>query len=288
MMFRFILALLVSFGLTADFAFAQAPSDSRLNTIAATKAVKIAYRTDATPFSFVAANQKEPTGYTIDLCKLIVRSLEKQLSVQGLAIEWVLVTSQSRFEAIASGKADMECASSTVTLGRMKQVDFSSMIFVETTGVVVKTAAGIKDAADLTGKKVAVITGTTNEQALTNLQRQGKLNVTLVSVPDRGQGVAALSNGTADAFASDKLLLAGAEFRDANTYTLLSVDLSYEPYGIALPRGDWALRLAVNTGLAQTYRNGQALEIFRKWFEPVGLRINGVMLAVYQFGALPD
>ena len=57
---------------------------------------------------------------------------------------------------------------------------------------------------------------------------------------------------------------------------------------VHLPRGDWALRLAVNTGLAQTYRNGQALEIFRKWFEPVGLRINGVMLAVYQFGALPD
>ena len=286
-MFRSIVALLVSFALTG-FALAQVPSDSRINGITATKSVKIAYRTDATPFSFVAAGQTQPSGYTIDLCKLVVASLQTQLGVQGLAIEWVPITSQSRFETIAAGKADMECGASTMTLGRMKEMDFSSMIFVETTGVVVKTDSGIKNGADLAGKKIAVIAGTSNEQALTNLQRQGKLNVQLVPVRDRGQGVAALRDGTADAFASDKLLLAGADFRDANAYTLLPVDLSYEPYGIALPRGDWALRLAVNTGLAQTYRNGQALEIFRKWFEPVGLRPNAVMLAVYQFGALPD
>jgi glutamate/aspartate transport system substrate-binding protein len=97
-----------------------------------------------------------------------------------------------------------------------------------------------------------------------------------------------LSDGTADAFASDKLLLAGAQFSDANGLTLLPDDLSFEPYGIALPRGDWALRLAVNTGLAQAYRSGQALEIFKKWFEQIGLRPGDVMRAVYVFGAFPE
>ena len=34
---------------------------------------------------------------------------------------------------------------------------------------------------------------------------------------------------------------------------LLPDDLSIEPYAIALPRGDWALRLAVNTALRSIY-----------------------------------
>ena len=268
-------------------AFADAPSGSRLQSIAAKKTVKVAYRTDATPFSFLN-NQKEPAGYTIDLCKLVVASVEKQLGLQGLKIEWVPVTTQTRFQALSGGTADMECGSSTITLSRMKDVDFSSIIFVETTGIVVKTATGINSLAELTGKNVAVIAGTTNEQTLTRLKQQQKLDVTIVQVRDRGDAVAAMNGGRADAFASDKLLLLGADIRDANAFKLLPDDLSFEPYGIALPRGDWALRLAVNTGLAQSYRSGQAIDVFKRWFEQVGLRPTGLMAAAYQFGALPD
>jgi ABC-type amino acid transport substrate-binding protein len=280
-----VLMVFALVGLTAN-AFAQAPAESRLNTIAKNKTVKIAYRSDASPFSFM--KDQKPVGYTIDLCTLVVASMEKQLGAEKLSIEWVPVTTQSRFEAVESGKADMECGSSTITLSRMKQVDFSSVTFVEATGVVVKAASGIKTAADLGGKKIAVITGTTNEQALKRLQEAGRLNVTLTPVSDRAQGVAALQGGAADGFASDKLLLVGAEFKDAGAYTLLPDDLSHEAYGIVVPRGDWALRLAVNTALAQTYRSGQGLQIFRKWFEQVGLRPSALMFATYQLGGYAD
>jgi ABC-type amino acid transport substrate-binding protein len=72
---------------------------------------------------------------------------------------------------------------------------------------------------------------------------------------------------------SDKLLLLGTNIGDLTAFKLLPDDFSFEPYGIALPRGDWALRLAVNTGLAQTYRSGKAHEIFKKWFEQIGLNL---------------
>lgn len=285
-MFRAITALAMSFFLSTSFTFAQVPADSRIKKITASKSLKIAYRTDATPFSFLN-NQKEPAGYTIDLCKLVAASIEKQIGVQGLKIEWVPVTTQSRFDAIISGKADMECGSSTITLSRMKQIDFSSIVFVETTGLVVKSDSGINSAADLAGKKIAVVGGTTNQQALTALQRDGILNATLVTVKDRSEGIAALGSGAADAFASDKLLLLGADVRGA-AFKLLADDLSFEPYGIVLPRGDWAFRLAVNTGLSQIYRSGQVLEIFRRWFEQIGLQPVGVMAAAYRLGGLPD
>jgi ABC-type amino acid transport substrate-binding protein len=65
-----------------------------------------------------------PVGYSIDLCRRVVASIEQQIGVTGLQVKWVPVTTQSRFAAVANGEADMECGVSTVTLGRMKQVDF--------------------------------------------------------------------------------------------------------------------------------------------------------------------
>ena len=148
---------------TVAFASGQ-PSDSRLKRIGDAKTVKIAYRSDSKPFSFLT-EQREPAGYTIDLCKLIVKSLEQQVN-SPLGIAWVPVTTRDRFEAVANGSADMECGSSTVTLGRMKEVDFSNYIFVENTALAVTAASGIHALADLGGRKIAVIAGTTNEKAL--------------------------------------------------------------------------------------------------------------------------
>jgi glutamate/aspartate transport system substrate-binding protein len=279
------LALLVS-AATAS-AQTQIPSDSRLKSIADKKIIRIAYRADATPFAF--ANDKgEPAGYSLDLCQLVTRSIAQQFGLADLKIEWVPVTVQTRFSAISSGNADIECGSSTVTLGRMKEVDFSSIIFVESTGVVVTRASGIKSFADMAGKKIAVVSGTTNEHAVTEQNRLHNLNLVLIAVKDRDEGVDALETGKVDGFASDKLLLVGAKLKPADAFVLLPDDLSMEPYGIALPRGDWALRLAVNTGLAQIYRSGQIAEVFRRWFDQVGLRPGVLLGAAFALGGLAD
>ncbi len=195
------------------------PADSRLKSVIAKKVIRIAYRADARPFSFVN-DAKEPLGYTIDLCKQVTKSIEQQFGLQELKIEWVPVTVETRFSAVASGKADMECGSSTVTLGRMKEVDFSIFVFVESTGVLVAGAANIHSFAELAGKKIAIVTGTTNERAVTEQLRQQKLNATLVPVKDRDQGVAALEAGKVDGFASDKLLLAGAQIKHPEAFVL--------------------------------------------------------------------
>ena len=287
-MFRALFAILVGVALVCDaFAASDAPLGSRLRTITEKKAIKVAYRTDATPFAYLGP-EKEPVGYTVDLCKLVVASIAKQNGIDTLKIDWVPVNAHTRFDAVKNRQADIECGSSTITLRRMGDVDFSSVTFVETTGIVVKADSGIDNASQLSGKKVAVIADTTNERALDNLRKQGKLDISLVLVKDRASGIAAINDRKADAFASDKLLLVGTDIGASAALKMLPDDLSFEPYGIALPRGDWALRLAVNTGLAQAYRNGQAADVFRKWFAQLGLKPSGLMTAVYQLGALPE
>jgi ABC-type amino acid transport substrate-binding protein len=282
-----LFTLLVALFGTAVSAQAQISSEGRLKSIASSKTIKIAYRNDARPFSFLN-DDKQIAGFTTDICRLVVNSIQRQLGVDQLKIEWVPVTVQTRFSAVASGEADMECGSSTVTLGRMKEVDFSNYVFVESTGILVHKASNFRSFADLKNKKIAVISGTTNERALVEQIKQQKVDANLVPVKDRDEGVGMLEAGKVDGYASDKLLLVGANIKNPAALTMLPDDLSVEPYAIVLPRGDWAFRLAVNTGLAQIFRTGQIITLVNGWFGKIGIQTGPILRIIYGLGALSD
>src|SRR3954451_1955526 len=99
-----ILALL----LTVNLATVNPALADRLDDIARTGTIKIAHRTDAVPFSFVGPDQKV-TGFTVDLCNRVVDKIKSQLKLNALNVEWVPVTTDTRFDAVANGNADMEC-----------------------------------------------------------------------------------------------------------------------------------------------------------------------------------
>jgi ABC-type amino acid transport substrate-binding protein len=272
-------ALVAAALLVAGAVHAQA-LDGRMKRIAQTKTIAIAYRADATPFAF-KEDSNQVSGFSIDLCKRVVNSIGRQFKIQGLQIKWVPVTAQSRFEAVAKGRADLECGSSTITLARMKQVDFSSVIFVETTGLLVKSASGLNSISDMSDKK--------NERAVDGNLKRRLLSATVVPFKTRDEAFDALEEGRVDAFASDKLLLVGATARakDPGALALLQDELSFEPYGIVLPRGDATLRLAVNTGLAQLYSSGEIAEVFGRWFAAFG-QPPAIIRAAYILGSLPE
>ncbi len=277
------------FGLlvAGDLACAQV-LEGRLKTIHDTATLRIAYRNDSRPFSFLDP-QGKPIGYMIDLCERVAASLERELGLPKLAVKWVLVDTRTRFDAIVSGNADMECGSTTVSLSRMKIVDFSSMVFAESTGVLVRSESGIRRFEEMAGKKIGIITGSTNAQAIRDQLARRKLEAALVDFLDRKDGVAALARGDIDGFASDKLvLLSLAQERNARELSLLLEDLSVEPFAIMLPRGDPAFRLAVNTALARVFRGGDVIDIYNKWFSGIAQRPSLWVGAVFTFGGLPE
>jgi ABC-type amino acid transport substrate-binding protein len=219
----------------------------------------------------------------------VVSAIGQQLGVEGIQIKWVPVTVQTRMEAVEKGQADMECGSTTVTLSRLKNVNFSSFIFVDGTGLLIKADSPARQLSDLAGKKIAVIPGTTNEKALKDALKKGVINATVVPIKTREEGLAQLEAGQIDAFASDKVLLMALapKAKDPKTIALLTEDLSFEPYAITLPRNDDNFRLAVNSALAEIYRSGAIVEIFNRWFGAIGKP--GIMLqATFIFGAIPE
>lgn len=280
--------LLAALCLVPSLTFAQAPADGRLKKVQATRTIAVAYRPDALPFSFEDVDRK-PAGYTVDLCRAVIANLGEQLGVGTLQVKWVPVTAQTRFTAVASGQADMECGASTVTLGRKKEVAFSSLVFVDGVGLLVlKTTPGYSLLA-LTGKKIGVLRNTSNERALADAMKAMEVKATVVPVQSREEGLAQLESGDIDAMAGDRVLLMGlaAQAKKPENTALLAEALSYEPYAIALPRGDWAMEQAVDTALAQIFASPALPEIYGRWFAGLG-EPSPALQVMYGLGRLPQ
>jgi len=278
----------------ASIALAQAPdaaaqrAPDTLGKIKAAKAINVAFSGDSLPFSFVGEGNK-PAGYSIDLCQKVINAVGRAVGEPNLAVNWIPGTAAERLQMVASGKADMECANTTQTQSRLKDVDFSNLIFVDGGGFAVRADAPINAFADLNGKKIAVIKGTTTEQRLNAALKSRLVNAQVVTVNEGGEGIAMLGSGAVDAYAGDKIKLIGlvAQAKEPDKYAMLVEDLSFEPYAFAIPRGDPAFRLEVNKALTQVYLGGEIDGIFSKWLGKLG-RPSGLLAAMYLLNAIPE
>jgi len=251
--------------------------------------IAIGYRDSAVPFSFVGSDQT-PTGYSIDLCRQVVTSLQQSLGLPKIQIKWAPVNSDTRISAVAAGAVDLECGSTTHTISRQAQVDFSLMTFVDGGSLLMTTASGIKGVGDLPGKRLAVIAGTTTERALADWFRANNVSgVKVLNVKEHVDGLAGLDDGSFDAYASDRVILFGlsANSKDRNKLALLEGYFSYEPYGLVLRQNDPAFRVAVDRALAALYRSRGVIPIYEKWFGPIA-RATSVIQAMYLLNGIPE
>jgi len=275
-------------GLLAAAALAVAPAQAQeqlTGTLAKAResgAITIGYRESSVPFSYLNA-RKEPIGYSIELCRALVTAIEDTVN-KSLTIKWVPVTSDSRIDAVASGKVDLECGSTTNNLERQKRVSFSPTMFVSGTKVLVKKGAPIKSFRDLAGKKVAVTAGTTNEKTLRDLSEKFKLGINLQVARDHAESFGLVKSGQADAFATDDVLLYGLIAQDAAKadYEVVGDFLSYDPYGIMYRKGDAQLAKVVNDTFQVLAEDGEIERQYKRWFLrklPSGESINLPMSA---------
>jgi glutamate/aspartate transport system substrate-binding protein len=228
--------------------------------------ILIGHRQSSIPFSYMSP-RGEPVGYSIDLCKLLVEAISEEVG-RTIAIKWVPVTSESRIEAITSGKADLECGSTTSNLERQKVVSFSPTMFVSGTKLLVKKGSPIKSFRDLPGKKVVVTAGTTNEKALRDLMTKFKLDFALSVAADHAASFEMLKTGQADAFATDDVLLYGliAQNNVQNEYVVTGEYLSYDPYGIMFRKNDPQLTKLVNDTFHNLAEDREIERRYTRWF----------------------
>ena len=229
--------------------------------------VALAYRDSSLPFSYLDVRGK-PIGYSIELCKAVVHAMEVAVH-KPLTIRWVPVTSATRFDAITSGQADLECGSTTSNKERQQTVAFSPTFFVSGTKLLVKKSSSVRDYTALAGKKVAVTSGTTNEKTLRELSERFQLNLQITPMRDHAESFAQVSSGAAEAFATDDVLLYGFIAQTPNgreQYAVVGDFLSYDPYGLMFRKDDPALAKLVTESFQALAADGEIERQYRRWF----------------------
>jgi glutamate/aspartate transport system substrate-binding protein len=228
--------------------------------------VTVAHRESSIPFSYMSA-RGEPIGYSIELCGKVVDAMSAAIG-RDLSVKWLPVTSESRIEAITSGKADLECGSTTNNLKRAREVAFSPTIFVSGTKLMVKRGSPIKSFRDLKGKTVVVTKGTTNEEAMREITKRFGIEFTLVVAADHAESFAQLAAGKADAFATDDVLLYGliAQNNAKDKFAVVGEFLSYDPYGIMYRKGDPQMTTLVNDTFHDLAEDGEVERQYKRWF----------------------
>ena len=254
-------------------ALASSPSGAQtLDKIRKQGAITLGYIDGAAPFSYADANG-DPQGYSVELCRAIAEGVAAQLERPQLKTRWVKLSIQNRIDAVRRKQVDVECSTTTWTLGRQKLVDFSLVTFLDGASVLMKLDNEARRLADFGGKRIAVIGGTTTETALRQALTRGLVSAEIVGIKTRDEGLELLRQGQVDGVASDRTTLIGVVVKKAgggDAYKLLDEDFSIEQYALMPPRGDADFRLAVNRVLARLYRSGDIRRVYDRWLGPLG------------------
>jgi ABC-type amino acid transport substrate-binding protein len=268
-------------------ALSSATSAATLDRITRDKVVRIAWRTDAPPFSYENTAGK-PAGYMIDLCKAVVKRLSQQLSLPSLDISYVTVTAANRFEAIQQDKADLLCEPTSSTLTRRKLVDFSLTTFVDGASLMI-APNGPQDLQAMVGQTIGVLAGTTTEQALRKTLDSGHIAVDVVPARTHAEGLAMLDSGKISAYFGDRsiLLVLAANSKAPDKLRLADAYLTIETYALALPRGDTDFRLEIDRALSHIYGSGEIAAILERTFGS-NFQLGPVLQTVFTISGLPD
>ena len=260
-----------------------------LDTVRNEKTLKIAYRTDVPPFSSAQPGQA-PSGFSIDVCRMVADRLAKQLGLPALDVKFVEVSSQDRLEPIVDGRAEIECGTTTVTLTRLETVDFSVLFYITGASLMTRNNSPVRSIGDLGGRKVAVSEGTTTERVVTDTLKERSVAADIVRIANNNIGLDMLLGGKVDAMAGDQATLLGLGMASGRHADLVLTGelLSAEALAFPLPRNDADFRLAVNRALSDIYLSGDIGRTWTKWFGPFGVQPTSLLLELYRLNSIPE
>ncbi|MFJ4622952.1 glutamate ABC transporter substrate-binding protein [Streptomyces sp. NPDC088812] len=198
---------------------------------------------------------KEPdgsfSGFDVDVATYVA----KQLGYDADQIEFVETKSADRENALARGDVKFIVASYSINDERKQKVDFAGPYLLAHQDLLVKADADIAKGADLNGKNLCSVTGSTSAQ---NVKDKIAPKANLREYSGYSECVAGLQSGAVDALTTDDSILAGFAAQDKykGQFKLVGEKLSNENYGIGVKKGDTATVDKINTALEKMVSDG--------------------------------
>lgn len=252
---------------TTSFTASAESLGPTLDRISERGMVFLGHREASVPFSFLTPGNDEPEGFSVEICRHVIKAIEEKLG-KRLVTQPVSLSANSRIMMVKTGMADMECGVTTNTVGRSQQVAFSTTFFVaEVKGMVPVALAG-KSLKDLANKRVVTTLGGTADRLIKQASMSRSVSIQTLVRRRHPLSMAALVNGEADVFVADDVILAAmrAESDNPEKYVILDESYSVEPYGIVLPKDDPEFKKLVDEVLVGLMKSGQMEKIYNTWF----------------------
>lgn len=229
--------------------------------------IVIGHRDTSVPFSYLDAS-KQPVGYAMELCYRIAAAVQRNLGLKTLNIAYKPVTSADRIAAIAEGKADLECGSTTNNAERREKVAFTIPHYIAGSRIAVRSDMTETSLDQFEGRKLVSTKGTTS---LKNLQAQVQarsLKVQILEAADHAQALEMVRSRAADGFVMDDVLLYGLIASSARPDQLKVVGkfLTIEPLAIMLSKSDPALKRIVDDEMRRLIFSREAHALYERWF----------------------
>ena len=260
----------------------QELNDDTLQQIRQSGVIQVGYLKSAIPFSYLD-NKGLPIGYSIDHANLVVQAIKEKLGLPELRVTMIPLSIQNRIPLLLRGIYDFECSFTTNIRKRHKLVAFSNIFFICSTRMLVERNSGIHDFADLQGKNVVVIAGTTSENNLHDLNDREQLGMRIICAKNYADALQTVVSSLATALVWDDVLLAGevASRPELHNWQIVGAPLSYEAYGCMLRPRDPQFKQLIDEVIADAQLSGKAEELFQRWFNqpipPNGINIKFAM-----------
>lgn len=246
------LATAAGFGAGANVALA---ADSRLDEIKKRGTLRIGWGIWV-PYMFLDPNTRKQTGITVPLGNALADHL-------GVKVAFVETTWATMVAGLQANQYDATMPY-LVTEDRMKVVTFTDPIFKSNWGLMAprSKAAQYSSWRDLNqpGVRITTTLGSSAPRFLKLLDKAQHLQM-----KDGSDSIAQLLTGQADAWLSQYDAFRVAEKQQPNLAVVPGPPIGQEDVALAVPKGDMALKAAIDKAIGDFKSSGQLLNMIKEY-----------------------
>jgi polar amino acid transport system substrate-binding protein len=237
----------------AVIGLAQAANADALDDIKKSGKIRIAVDLGVPPYG-MTDDKMQATGSDIETAKLLAADW-------GLQFEHVPTTGAARIPSLQTGKADLVISTLSITPERAKVIDFSKGYAVLRTVIAAPKNIALKSMADLDGKTVGTVRGTTHD---TQLTKEGPKGMKLVRYEDDATEAQAFLSGQVDIFSTAELLVAPIDKKNPARQVEVKFVLDTFKLAIGVKKDEKRLLEEVDKWIATNLKNGKLDAIYKK------------------------
>jgi polar amino acid transport system substrate-binding protein len=237
----------------AGMSLVQGASADQLDDIKKAGKIRIAVDLGVPPYG-MTDDKMQPSGSDIETAQALAKDW-------GLELEHVATTGASRIPALQTGKADLVISTLSITPERAKVIDFSLGYAVLRTVIAAPKSVNVKSLADLDGKTVGTVRGTTHD---TQLTKEGPKGMKLVRYEDDATEAQAFLSGQVDIFSTAELLVAPIDKKNPARQVEVKFVLDTFKLAVGVKKDEKRLLDEVNKWIATNLKNGRLDAIYKK------------------------